>query len=391
LTLDSAITVRGENGTLGYSPIWGGPPNVRLTNRGTISADVAGGTLYIRAQPFSNNGLVQSPAGAIDLAGTEVSAGLGLFQSTGGRVQLSGVLDNTNLRLDGPANVLTMAGGTVHGGTLVVTNGAGLVFGNGTLDGVTINGQLDVTAGGILNLSSNWINQGVINASNATVNLGGSFTVATLGVFNRTGGVMNVTGTLNNTNTTLMLDAVSGSWTLDGGTIRGGTVTTSNGARLICDFNVNNRLDGVTLNGDLDVGSSINGGLVLITNGLVLNGTARVGNPTNDWYGVVNFQGSQTFSGNGTVIFGSQSLAGYNALRSILATTTLTLDSAITVRRENGTLGYSPTWGGPPNVRLTNRGTISADVAGGTIYIRAQPFTNLGTTNQLNGGRLIIQ
>ena len=40
-------------------------------------------------------------------------------------------------------------------------------------------------------------------------------------------------------------------------------------------------LDGVTVNGVLDVGNSINGAQLTVTNGLVLNGTALVGNPTN--------------------------------------------------------------------------------------------------------------
>lgn len=38
---------------------------------------------------------------------------------------------------------------------------------------------------------------------------------------------------------------------------------------------------------------------------------------------------------------------------------------------------------------VINQGTISAD-RGGPITINAQTFTNLGTTNELNGGRLII-
>ena len=36
----------------------------------------------------------------------------------------------------------------------------------------------------------------------------------------------------------------------------------------------------------------------------MMNGTALVGNPTNGWYGSIGFSGSQTLSGNGTVVFG---------------------------------------------------------------------------------------
>ena len=48
-------------------------------------------------------------------------------------------------------------------------------------------------------------------------------------------------------------------------------------------------LDGVTVNGALDVGNSANGAYLRVTNGLVLNGTALVGNPTNSNYGAISF------------------------------------------------------------------------------------------------------
>ena len=66
---------------------------------------------------------------------------------------------------------------------------------------------------------------------------------------------------------------------LQGGTIQGGTVTTTNGASFI--VNGSGTLDGVTVNGVLDVGNTYNDASLTVTDGLVLNGTALVGNPTN--------------------------------------------------------------------------------------------------------------
>ncbi len=60
---------------------------------------------------------------------------------------------------------------------------------------------------------------GTITATNSTVNLGGNFTLAGLGSFTRSGGTVNLTGTLNNTGTTLAFTAATGSWDLVGGTI----------------------------------------------------------------------------------------------------------------------------------------------------------------------------
>ena len=56
------------------------------------------------------------------------------------------------------------------------------------------------------------------------------------------------------------------------------------------------------MDGDLDL---INNAFVWVLNGLTLNGTARLGNQTNgNTYGVLNFIGTQTLGGNGTVMFG---------------------------------------------------------------------------------------
>src|SRR6185503_2957870 len=94
-------------------------------------------------------------------------------------------------------------------------------------------------------------------------------------------------------------------------TLRNLMVTATGGAQLISG---NGTLDGVTINGELDVGNANNGAHLVVVNGLVLNGTARVGNPTNEWYGGISFIGTQTLGGNGTVIFGNNS-ALCNTLR----------------------------------------------------------------------------
>ena len=71
---------------------------------------------------------------------------------------------------------------------------------------------------------TNWVNNGTITATGATVNLAGSFTPAAYGNFQRHGATVNLTGTLNNTGTTLALAPAIGNWRLLGGTIAGGTI-----------------------------------------------------------------------------------------------------------------------------------------------------------------------
>jgi hypothetical protein len=169
----------------------------------------------------------------------------------------------------------------------------------------------------------------------------------------------------------------SNAFTLSGGTLQTATVVTTNGASLIVSSGT---LNGVTLNGVLDVGNSIDGGSVTVNNGLVLNGTALVGNPTNNGYGAISFSGSQTLGGNGTVVLGDHP---YSALYLANAGTALTIGSGITVRGQNGTIGQAGyPWGSPANVSVINQGVISCDVSGGTITINAQPFSNLGLAHR---------
>ncbi len=325
LTLGPGITVRGQNGNVGNCwGWWGGPTDVQVVNQGSILADVNGGTIVVNAQPFSNQGLA----------------------------------------------------GALNGGTLSVAD-------------LALNlGQLEAEAA-TLNLAGVWTNAGSINVTNATLNLGGSFSVATLGAVQRVGGVVNLTGTLNNAGATLALDAVSGSWVMVGGTIQGGTVTTAGGAELAVAGGSSTRgvLDGVVVNGDLDL--STGWAQLLVRNGLVLNGTARVGDQTGN-FAAITFEGTQTLAGNGTVVFGVNNSG--NALRLSESGSTLTLGPGITVRGQNGNVGNCwGWWGGPTDVQVVNQGSILADVNGGTVHINAGTFQNPGVVQAVLGGTLALE
>ena len=221
------------------------------------------------------------------------------------------------------------------------------VSGSGTL---TLNGnwENDQTlsfSGATLTFNGSWHNAGTINATNATVNLGGAFTVGNLGGFNASDTAVNLVGTLNNTNTTL--NAASGQWFLSGGAVEGGTISTANGASFIVQSGT---LDGVTVNGTLDVGNNLNGATLTVSNGLVLNGTALVGNPSNGYYGRISFAGSQVLGGSGTVVFGNNGNA-YNVLQVANAGTTLVIGAGIEVHGQTGLIGYTAAWGGGPQKR----------------------------------------
>ena len=199
LTIGSGITVHGQNGTIGYpGGCFGGPQNVSVVNQGVISCDVSGGTIVVNAQPLVNNGTVAMSNGG-SLSFNYVPNLAGVVISGDGTLTLNGTWQNT-----GPLSAvsLNLSGSWTNSGTI---NASTL-----SLSGSWTNtGAMSVT-NGTLTLNGNWLNSGTLNATNATVNLGGAFTLGTLGVFNRSGGTVNLTATLTNTGTTLALNAATG-------------------------------------------------------------------------------------------------------------------------------------------------------------------------------------
>jgi hypothetical protein len=95
LTIGPGITIRGQNGTIGYGYQWGGPQNVSVINQGTISCDVSGGTIGIDAQPFSNQGVLNAPFGTLLFSGDNNfaanSIGVGISgPGSNGQISFSG-------------------------------------------------------------------------------------------------------------------------------------------------------------------------------------------------------------------------------------------------------------------------------------------------------------
>ena len=200
-----------------------------------------------------------------------------------------------------------------------------------------------------------------VAVNDGTVNLGGTFTLATLGTFTNTDGTVNLTGTLDNTGTTLTLDGTTGSWNLLGGEILNGTLDETAGASLVMTTS-GGTLDGVTVNGGLDVTQAWNVNLTIL-NTLTLNGTMSIGAADGSTYGVVYFgsyeAASAMLAGNASVVFGGN---GNNLIQNDCDANgagggTLTFASTVTI---HGQAGYLQSPYGNTN-RIINQGMISAD------------------------------
>ena len=115
---------------------------------------------------------------------------------------------------------------------------------------------------------SGFTNAGVLKAQGGgTLNLAGTFDTGQLGVLENSGGTLALSGTLNNSGTTLGLDATTGTMMLNGGALNGGTVSSSAGGGLAVAAFSTGLLNGVTLDTDM----SVNGRSTLtVQNGLTL-------------------------------------------------------------------------------------------------------------------------
>jgi hypothetical protein len=291
---------------------------------------MAGGTIYINATTFSNQGTLKvSNGGALNVGDFTGNVGLATLTGAG-----------SSLTLDG--NYIINKDLTAPAGTTLTLNGTWRNTSTITAANATLN---------LGNEGNSWINESKIVVANSTVNLGGPLTVAGLGTIQNSGGIVNITGHLDNSGRTLALDATTGPWTLvDGGTISKGTVTATDGARLVA---TGGTLDGVTLACDLHL---VDYNYVHIVNGLTLNEATIFLGDVAGTLGYLYFDNTALLGGTGTVLLGKNSGNGILANGEDIV---LTIGSGITVRGGSGTLGNGL------RDSIVNQGTISADGSGG--------------------------
>jgi protocatechuate 3,4-dioxygenase beta subunit len=267
-------------------------------------------------------------------------------------------------------------------GALMQNTGNIDLSGSSTLDleGSWANLGTITAADSTLDFNGSWTNTGTLETTNSTLNLGGSFATAGIGTLIRSGGVVNLAGGLNNTNSTLALNANLGSWILNGGEITGGTIATTDGSELIGGRGT---LNGVTLDGNLAVTGNQ---AATILNGLTLDGTVRLGDDSS--LGSLLFAGSQSLSGSGNVVFGSFSPNGaaVNYLGQADANhqgqdgnLTLTVGTGITIGGQLGGVG-----GSDSGDSLLVQGIVNASITGETIIVSGS-ITNSGTLDASAG------
>jgi hypothetical protein len=278
-----------------------------------------------------------------------------------------------SVNADTPGGTLTIDNGNgtlTNSGTMQATNGGSLSVAN-----VDVNG-LSITGGGTLTFNGQWTNSGSVTVTGSTLDLGGYFSMASMGTINKTNTIVNLTGSFENVNSTLALNASTGSWNLtSGGSISGGTITESDGAQLNV---VNGWLIGVTLASDLTISEN---DVLDVFQGLTLAGGATItlGNAADNTPGQLIFpRVNQSLGGNGSILFAG---TGANLIQNNVTSSTLTIGPGITIHGQNGTISNSYSTG-----TLINQGTINSDTAGGTItLLKPGTLINDGTLEATSG------
>ncbi|WP_345736066.1 Ig-like domain-containing protein [Prosthecobacter algae] len=419
-----------------------------VVNQGTLMTDAPGA--HLRISNLNNQGSISTALGRISLVHTWVNNGtlqvsaagrldfgeggyafplsaIGTLNRTGGRVVISGYMDleNGTLALNTTTGNWELLDGEIQNGNLTTADGAALVVGgtfNSRLRSVDIQGLVTVPSGVRLTLTDDWANHGTINGTNGTVLLEGEFKLNEIGNYTGTGNSVEITGILDNVGQTLMLDALPNFVRIGtSGTIKGGILSGS--APINVPANSDWRLDGVTLNQDLLLGSSV---VFYIVHGLVLNnadiiaGSVGPGGHFNSPF--LYFYGTQSVSGNGALQFdGGDGFRGLElstndgSLSGAVDPGVLTFEPGISFHfghyaglRAYGQTAHLIIKGSinanvpiPPEVnyatavymtgRFTNEGTITATA--GNLHFEGytdQPWTNLGTLNLSGTGKLTM-
>ena len=411
-TLDNA-TLRLARGTLAITDV--GTTNVTFGPNLIIQVSAAGGGGFpsISGPFFSGDSLVNQ--GTILNAISNVSLSLSggnsftnagnLTVSNNASASVSGqTLSNTGLIVDSTQGSLTLGQSfntntLTNSGSIAVSGGASLDIGAFSF---TNSGTVTVGAGSDLRLENgNWSNSGTgkIISNNGIVHLGGSITQGTLSHITRTGGVLDITGVLNNVGTlNVGSGATFGVLTLSG-TISGGVIHDAGGGLVLnpTSFGLGETLSHVTYQGVLNMAAA--NVAVSIPDAITLTGTAGTG------VGRIALTGSASslllggiqILDNAIINLGATPVGQFGFVSpSVLGSPSfffggqmLTFGTSLGITHAGKMATLSG--GSSSTDSLVNRGVINANFAGGTLNVTGNIFSNQGTINAGNGDLLDIQ
>jgi hypothetical protein len=368
--------------------------NNPLLNSLTIVSSAAftgDATMYatVSSTTFINDGTFTNTAGTNYIYGGGqtgfVFTNAGTVSATNGSLYVGSGSNDTVVNTG-----MIQANGGVNNAYVTVGNAGGSVANTGFLEAIGSTSTLTLGTG-----TATWTNLlGNIEAlSGGTVNLGGAFFTSNLtqGNIYGAGGTVNITGSLNNAAATLEAPNQGGIFTLNGGTISGGTVDNTGTPALTFGTAGGSTLNNVSMTGNFTVplsasfnvqnGTTFSSGTTTFTDSYVyVNGagaTALTIAPGATWTGDVTIYATaanMSVVNNGTFTNTSSTNYIYGGGQS-----GFTFTNTGTVNSTNGSLYV----GSGSNDAVTNSGTIEANGGANNAYVTvgnaSGNVTNTGT------------
>jgi fibronectin-binding autotransporter adhesin len=343
VTLGSSFTYTGFNS----API----TPLNLTNGLTL---LAGTTFTLQ----SNGNGTPPITTALSFTGSQTLAGSGTL-----------VFDNKTVRVAATTGTLTIAPG------ITIRTGTGDAALGSTTTSFANQGTIRVTSGRSMWIGGSWTNAGTIDVeSGGNLHIACTINFANYGAINRPAGAnLFMAGSLTNTGNTFDFgNTPLGVMNFGGGSIAGGTVTSSAGeVRVVASPGDNTALmSGVSLDADL----AVEGGTELFFTSTVVPVAGRKIRLTG---ADSRFSNSNNTVNVGELIFDGTPGQLQYALDTFSSNLTI---SSGTIR--TGTNGGKVGSG----LMLTNRGTLSAQTAGRNLSIGVDTLVNAGTLAVSNGG-----
>ncbi len=260
--------------------------NYNSTNTGTITADGNATIVYLDGNVTNSGGLTAQNAGQFRFRGTNTTANLGnITLTSGGHAYLNGTLDNSGNTLSAPnGGSFELLGGKIVGGT-INAGAVALTSSGGTVDGVTLIGDLNIAQ-----------STGVYVTGGSTFTGGNATFDNNSWLYWQQGGKLSGKALTFGANSYLYINGGNNSLTLDSATTATGQVQIytdgSNGTSLTNAGNITH-----TLNTGYLYGRSFNnsGNIKAAAGSLVIGSTSS-------GYSTAN-SGNITADGNGTIVY----------------------------------------------------------------------------------------
>lgn len=398
LTSGTALRTTNSGGVLNNIAIAGDV----LLNVTSASIRLAGSTTFANARLSANNVTLQMSPG-YTLTNTVIAEG-----ATAGTRNISLAASGAGTVTFAPSAVVRLAAGT-GAGLDIQNSSAATLINNGLISAeaanqtlrinntsLTNNGTLSVSTGTLTIGATTWTNPGTVSATGGTVRLEGTFvTAGGIGTMNTSAAsAVNVVGTVNNVGGTINLNATTGSWSMLGGTINGGSLNLG-GSTSVLTTTSGGTLDSVSINGNilLNVTSAsvrLAGTTTFTTARLSANNVTLGMAPGYTLSNTVLSEGAATGTRNislanggaGTVTFAPSAIVrlvtGSGGSLDIQNSSSATLinNGLISAEAANQTLRIIPT-------NMTNNGTLA--VTAGTLTVAGTTWNNTGTISGTGG------